>query len=134
MEEITTEQKLQLVQQIRDQYNKNRYDMSNREQILYGRTSGMPAPISYGNVHHEQAFSAENYVSIDTTETNTTASESLKFRCAVAAMLFVFAVVFDLLGVMPLGLKMEQLFTYIAADYQDYVTEYVETLTNNMIP
>ena len=39
MSGVTAEQKLQLVQQIRQQYRRNRYDMSSREQILYGSTS-----------------------------------------------------------------------------------------------
>ena len=30
------EQKLQLVQQVRSRYQENRYDLSNRERILYG--------------------------------------------------------------------------------------------------
>ena len=36
MSEITTEQRLQLVQQIRERYRNNKYDMKCREQILYG--------------------------------------------------------------------------------------------------
>lgn len=132
MEEISTEQKLQLVQQIRSQYNKNRYDMSNREQILYGRTSGMAAALSYGNSYQEKTFRSENSVSTDSEPIDVTTSESLKFRCAIAAMLFIFAVVFDLFGVKPCGLEMEQIFASIAADYQENVKEYMETVTNNV--
>lgn len=38
-ENITVEKKLQLVQQLRSQYNRNLYDLNNRERILYGKES-----------------------------------------------------------------------------------------------
>ena len=39
MSNVSTEQRLRLVQQVRSRYNENRYDMYNRERILYGRAS-----------------------------------------------------------------------------------------------
>ena len=42
MSNVTTEQKLQLVQQVRSRYHEDQYDMSNRERLLYGRSSILP--------------------------------------------------------------------------------------------
>lgn len=113
MEEISTEQKLQLVQQIRSQYNRNRYDMNHREQILYGRTSFLKERLSTSETEADVVLT----------------SVSLKFRCALAALLFIFAVVSDFFGIEPLGLEMQQIFTYIAADYRESMSAYVETLS-----
>lgn len=113
MNEITTEQKIQLVQQIRNQNSQNRYDMSARERILYGSTP----PVASSNI-------------TDTDNNKLIASESLKCRGAIAAMLLIFAIVFEIMGVKLFGMEMEQIFTYISADYVDDVQEYVETMVN----
>ena len=42
MKNVSSEQKLQLIQQIRSRYNEDRYDMRDRERILYGRESVRP--------------------------------------------------------------------------------------------
>lgn len=115
MEEISTEQKLQLVQQIRSQYNRNRYDMNHREQILYGRTSLL-----------KESSTSEAEADVALT------SVSLKFRCALAALLFIFTVVSDFFGIKPLGLEMQQIFKYIAADYRESMIDYVETLSSSL--
>ncbi len=106
MNDITMEKKLQLVQQIRSQYHQNQYDLSNREQILYGKIREEPK------------------------ETGT--SESLKLRCAVAIVGFLFVILLDSRGISLFGLNMEQVFTYIAADYRESVTEFVETITGKI--
>lgn len=129
MEEISTEQKLQLVQQIRSQYNRNRYDMNHREQILYGRTSST-AGLSQMNSYNKMSFQKEKLSTTEAEADVTLTSVSLKFRCALAALLFIFAVISDFFGIKPLGLEMQQIFTYIAADYREYVSDYVETLSS----
>ena len=38
MSNVTTEQRLRLIQQVRSRYHENQYDLSNRERILYGKS------------------------------------------------------------------------------------------------
>lgn len=110
MTDISTEQKLQLVQQIRSQYNKNQYDMSNRERILYGRTSGNTSNIAS---YPEKQYNFATEYSVNDIEKKAS-SESFKMRCILAAMLVVFALLFDVLEIKPLGIEMEQIFQIIA--------------------
>lgn len=112
MDDITTEQKLQLVQQIRSQYHKNQYDMSNRERILYGH-------------HNEQASFTDN------TESNTV-SESLKFRCILAVMLFMVVILFDQFGIKPFGMNMQQVFDVFAEDYRESMNEIAQTISSEI--
>lgn len=133
MEDNTTiEKKLQLVKQIRSQYNQNQYDLSNREQILYGRASYKTPSASQSDSFHDIAHHGEAST-INSSEDTSVASESLKLRSALAAMLFVFAVLFDLLGVAPGGIKMKQVFEVIAADYQENMTAFVDAMTEENI-
>ena len=133
MEDNTTiEKKLQLVKQIRSQYNQNQYDLSNREQILYGRTSYKTPSLSRGDTFHDITHGDEAS-SINGTEDTTLASGSLKVRSMLAVMLVVFAILFDLLGVAPGGVKMQQVFNAIAADYQENMTAFVDAVTEENI-
>lgn len=116
MADITTEQKLQLVQQIRSQYHKNQYDMSNRERILYGRSTKLnyePSDKTYS--HQEQASFTEN------TDCKTV-SEFFRLRCILAVILFVFTILFDRLDINPAGIEMQQVFDAIAVDYKEILS------------
>lgn len=39
MSDISVDQKLRLIEQVRSQYHRDQYDLLHREQILYGRTA-----------------------------------------------------------------------------------------------
>ncbi len=98
MSNINTEQKLQIVQQIRSQYNQNKYDMSNRERILYHKTTTNEyAPIS------------------------SSGNESLKSRFALSVIIFIFVILFDFFKINPAGIEMQQIFDVIATDYQENI-------------
>lgn len=103
MEDTSTEKKLQLVHQIRSQYHKNQFDMSNRERILYGSS------YTFDTTPINTAMDIEN---------NTTySSQSLKFRSAVAIMLLLFSILFDTLHIKPAGIEMKEIFNMIESDY-----------------
>lgn len=52
---------------------------------------------------------------VDSTEKqNFNGLESFKYRSAIAVMLLVFAIIFDVLGLKPFGIEMEQIFETIA--------------------
>lgn len=112
MDDITVEKKMQLVQQIRSQHNRNQYDLSARERILHGYSVDFTSPVG-------------------SDEKST--SESLKFRSALAVMLLLFSILFDYFKIAPVGIEMNQIFQMIAADYQKNVSEYVETMTRESV-
>lgn len=134
MEDNTTiEKKLQLVKQIRSQYNQNQCDLSNREQILYGRISCKTSLGSQNDSFHKIVRHGETTAINDAEDTTVSASESLKLRSVLAAILFLFAILFDLFGVQPAGVKMQQVFEVIAADYQENMTAFVDAVTEENI-
>ena len=93
MDEISREQKLALVRQIKTQYHQNQYDLSNREQLLYA-ASEIPEQNAKNNT-----------------------SGSLKFRSVVALLLFLLIVMFDSFDISPAGMEINQLFEFLQTDY-----------------
>lgn len=116
MSDITTEQKLQLVQQVRSRYNENQYDMSNRERVLYGKTSIPLQAAGYG----EEPQSGEPYVS------------SFKLRLLLALLLFGAVVFMDVRHIKIGAFTTEKLYGMIAADYEEKLEEWVETLSDSV--
>lgn len=113
MEDITVEKKLQLVQQIKNQYHQNQYDMANREQILYGN--------NYRRDYVQDIKTPENAVRIS--------SASFRLRVFFAGLLLVGVILCDRLGFSPAGMDMNQVFTILSEDYQEKVDEFVETIS-----
>lgn len=111
MRDITTEQKLRLVQQVRSRYNKNQNDMSSREMLLYGKTS---VPIVEGDGE---------------TLPDGAASASFKLRLLLSLLLFAVVVFMDIKDVKIGGLTSEKIYGMIAADYEDTLEKWVETLS-----
>lgn len=107
MSGVTAEQKLQLVQQIRQQYRRNRYDMSSREQILYGSTSD------------NYAMEDENF------DQEAPPASSLGLRTVLAILLFAAVVILDANGLSIGELTSERLFGLLSADYEYRITEWL---------
>jgi len=96
MSDFSTEQKLQLVQQIRSQHSRNKYDMQNRERILY----------SYPMKYTAKDCSAEGKE-----------ISSLKIRVIVTVILVMLVIGLDVLNVKPMGLDMEKVFQMMGENY-----------------
>jgi len=107
MSGVTAEQKLQLVQQIRQQYRRNRYDMSSREQILYGSTSD------------NYAMEDENF------DQEAPPASSLGPRTVLAILLFAAVVILDANGLSIGEFTSERLFGLLSADYEYRITEWL---------
>lgn len=114
MSDITTEQKLQLVQQIRSRYKENRYDIHRREHILYGKTF----PV-YGE--------SEDYPGEP--DGRTPASSSLKGRLFVAVMLFIGLVVLQENQMKIAGITSEKIYEMISADYETEIDKWIESIS-----
>ena len=98
--EVSTEQKLELVQQIRAQYHKDKFDMNNRERILYGRGIGYQG----------------NYSAHDTYEA--TSGSTFTLRLFVAALLFLLIIALDKSGNTLAGMETEEIFTVLSENVE----------------
>lgn len=111
MKNVNSEQKLQLIQQIRSRYNEDRYDMRDRERILYGRESVRP--------WEEDGTDPEQELP----------QSSFRLRVLLAVLLFAVVVTIDTNGTSLWGLTAEKIYQIISADYEDKIEEWVETLS-----
>lgn len=112
MRDVTTERRLQLIQQIRSRYKEDRYDMSNRERILYGRESVRPWEEDGDDPEWEQ-----------------TPQSSFRLRILLAVLLFAAVVAIDTNGTSLWGITAEKVYQIISEDYEDKIEEWVETLS-----
>lgn len=112
MKDVTTERKLQLIRQIRSRYKEDRYDMGNRERILYGRESVRPWE--------------ENE---DASEWEQMPQSSFRLRILLAVLLFAAVVAIDTNGTSLWGITSEKVYQIISEDYEDKIEEWVETLS-----
>ena len=111
MKNVSSEQKLQLIQQIRSRYNEDRYDMRDRERILYGRESVRPWEEDGIDPERERPQS------------------TFRLRVLVAVLLFAAVVMIDSNGTSLWGLTAEKIYQIISTDYEDKIVEWVETLS-----
>lgn len=120
MSDVTMDQKLQLVQQVRARYHEDQYDMSNRERILYGRTDITPARIRsgnpYGDPYGNPAPPAEEPVSF------------FRVRFLIAALLLTAVILMDKNGIAVAGVTAEKIFHAISEDYEEKIVEWTGTL------
>lgn len=91
MSDISVDQKLKLIEQVRSQYHRDQYDLLHREQILYGRTASDPSDEPMRG--------------------------SFRIRLAAAVLLFVLIVLFDQKDGNILGITTSQVFQSIENDY-----------------
>lgn len=116
MSDVTMEQKLRLVQQIRSRYNEDQYDMSNRERILYGKS-----------VRREYCR-----VGADTETPETPpALSSFKVRLVLAALLAVLLIAMDKNDSKIAGITSNEIFRAISADFEDDMAEWVAAMSES---
>lgn len=111
MSDITVEKKLALVQQIRSRYNQNRYDLSNREQILYGKS----APLG--------ANSIDENINLSNTST-------FRIRLILAIILFIGIILLEQNNQTIAGFSVKQLFLMLEKDYQTTIVAWMETMVH----
>ena len=102
---MTLENKLELVRQIRAQYEQDQYDLGRREQILYG-------------------YSKENQTKPDTSYSDHSAG---RVRLVVAVILLLFVISCDRKKVEILGYQTESLFTALARDVGSELENWIAT-------
>lgn len=110
------EKKMQLVQQIRSRYHENQYDMSNRERIMYGRTS---------------VFDRPDYNEDTLPDPEDGSLSSFKLRFFIALVLFGVIVFMDRSHIAIGGITSEKLFGMISADYEEKIEDWVEAMSDS---
>lgn len=128
MSDTTMEKKLELVQQIRSQYNKNQYDLFHREQILYGRTSQE----NYRNQIKEDSFTMP--YSEENTDDLNDGVNFFKVRLLLAAVLLAGIILLDLSGGDIAGITTGQIFDAISEDYEEDIDGWLGGLTDSPAP
>lgn len=113
MANISVEQKLTMLNQLRSRYDNNQADLMRREQILYGRTS----PVSSADAGI--GWSSENEVFADTLPVRGT----FRLRLLIAAILAVLLILYDQKGKDFLGVSTSQIYTMIEEDYMTQMEE-----------
>lgn len=110
---MTTEQKLRLVQQVRSRYNENRYDMYNRERILYGRAVPPEPELAEepGAADPPSGFS------------------SFRFRLLLAVLLFAAVIAMDINGIELGGITSDKILEAISTDYEEKIDEWAAALS-----
>lgn len=117
MSNISMEKRLELVKQVRSQYQRNQYDMSNREQILYGRT----AMAEEGGGFQEGVDNRQE----------TRPRSSFRLRLFLAVLLAAGVIFLKENEIEIAGIAMEEVFQAISADYYNNVSELAETLSQH---
>lgn len=121
MNSTTTEQKLRLIQQIRSRYRENRYDMYNREQILYGRAA-YPDDLEYGRDTDGSLLDEPGYPEH---------VSGFRIRLFLAALLFAALVAMDVNGITIGSISAEKVMEVISVDYEEKIDEWVEAVSRS---
>ena len=121
MSDTTIEQKLQLVRQVRSRYHENQYDLSNRERILYGRTSVVPEREGYAASPYDEDY--------DGTLPEGRPLSLMKIRLWIALLLVVMVIIMDTNGMSIAGITSEKIFELISADYEEVIESWAENMS-----
>lgn len=101
---INTEKRLQLLKQVRSRYNEDQRDLTERELILYGRSSRR---VSEG-LAQEVPSDAENV-------------SFFRIRLVLAILVFAAVIFMDMNGIEMAGITAENIFQALSADYEEMI-------------
>ena len=117
MSNVTTEQRLRLIQQVRSRYHENQYDLSNRERILYGKS-----------------FTGETPGKTDQEVSDADARppfSSFKLRLVVAILLGAAVISMDRNQTKIAGITSEQIYQAISADFEENIEKMVAAMSQD---
>lgn len=120
MSDFTVDKKLQLVQQVRSQYDRNQYDLQNRERILYGKTQDIYRGID-GDVNpYAPLYGGEEDSAIPVH------FSTFKLRLVVSIMLLLGILVLDRTGGAFFGIQAKDVFTFIQEDFSQTAIQLIQ--------
>jgi hypothetical protein len=113
MSDITLDQKLQLVHQVRSQYDRNQYDLQNRERILYGKEAAYP---------HDMEFGEDGEI------TAPLRFSTFKLRLLVAVVLLFGIVILDKNGIAIFGVSAQEILRYLNEDFSQTAIQLLQNV------
>ena len=102
---INTEKRLQLLKQVRSRYNEDQRDLTKRELLLYGRSSGRRVS---EELAQEIPSDAENV-------------SFFRIRLVLAILVFAAVIFMDMNGIEMAGITAENIFQALSADYEEVI-------------
>ena len=118
MSEISVEKKLELMRQIRSKNERDRFDMSRREQIIYGKSMDYSAARS--TIYIPEEMNEEEEL------------PTFPLRALFAVALFLLIIVCDMSGKSFMGIQSAQCFEAIATDYESSISAWVDAASANV--
>ena len=118
MRDVTTEQRLRLIQQVRSRYHENQYDLSNRERILYGKS-----------------FPRESFDSTeqDGADADLKPFSTFKIRLVIAVLLGAAVISMDRNNIKIAGITSEQIYQAISADFEEDIEKMAAAMSQDPI-
>lgn len=112
MSDMRTEKRLRLLKQIRSKYNEDQYDLSNRERILYGRSS-RPAddfdrPLEDGQIPEGPPT-------------------FFRLRLLLAVGLLGLVIFMDMKDISVAGITSDKIFQAISANFEEKIEQWMTT-------
>lgn len=115
MNDISVEQRLELVKQVRSKYYENQSDMMNREQILYGKS------VNTRDMGDFYQLKTDN----ESKQDGIFKDGTLKLRYALAAVALLTIILFDKSEKTLGGISMNEVFTAIQKDYEEVIDAWI---------
>lgn len=118
MRDVTTEQRLRLIQQVRSRYHENQYDLSSRERILYGKSFVRETP---ENMRQEGV------------DVNPKPLSSFKLRLMIAILLGAAVISMDRNNSKIAGITSEQIYQAISADFEKNIEKMAAAMSQDTV-
>lgn len=117
MRDVTTEQRLRLIQQVRSRYHENQYDLSSRERILYGKSFTRESP----DRTDPESMS----------DTERPPVSSFRLRLVIAILLGAAVISMDRNHIKIAGITSDQIYQAISADFEDNIEKMVAAMSQD---
>ena len=117
MRDVTTEQRLRLIQQVRSRYHENQYDLSSRERILYGKSFTRESP---------DRTDPEGMSDIERPP-----ASSFRLRLVIAILLGAAVISMDRNHIKIAGITSDQIYQAISADFEENIEKMVAAMSQD---
>jgi hypothetical protein len=129
MGNISAAGKLELVKQVRESYNRNRYDMADRERVLYGRSSRYSYDGERGSAYEDNGLSWDAESGESDKKTVLVSRGLFCIRLIAAITVFILFVAMDLKEINVSGICAEDVYNAISQDYTVELDNWIAQMT-----
>lgn len=124
---ISTEQKLELIRQVRSQYRQNQNDLMHRESILYDKPVRSNTNTE-GDFAQDDVYSETYYDPYKASKKGPQSDGTLKIRFILAILLTALVILFHQSSTSPAGINMEKVFHSLEQDYEEVILSWSSSL------